>query len=100
MFLSLRDLRIRWSQAISMDVRAAQFISRTLPMSYDEYKVSIYHKGREYCVAYKIYNDIVSVVMKDRDDSHRETSTFIDRFNAEAVSSSLLGELLKDMDFH
>lgn len=66
-------------------------------MAYAENIISIDHQGREYSAAYRVDNDIVSVVMKDRDGSYRETSTFIDGSTAESVAKSLLGELLKDV---
>jgi len=68
-----------------------------IPMSYAEYQISIDHQGQKYSAAYKVDNDIVSVVMKDEDGSYRETSTYIDGSTAETVARSLLGELLKDM---
>ena len=68
-------------------------------MSYAEHTISIDHQGREYSAAYKVNNDIVSVVMRDGNGFYRETSTFIDGSNPESIARSLLGELLKDMAF-
>ena len=94
--LSPWDLRIHGRRAMNAG-EGAEDISMGIPMSYAEYKISIDHQGREYCAAYKVDNDIVSVVMKDVDGFYRETSTFIDGSTAESVARSLLGELLKDM---
>ena len=66
-------------------------------MQYDENKISIDHKGREYNAAYSVDRGIVRVVMKDGDGLYRESSTFIDGSTAECVARSLLGEMLKNM---
>lgn len=75
----------------------ATTISMGIQMSYAELIISIDHDGREYSAAYKVDNDIVSVVMQDGDGSYREASTFIGGSSAESVARLLLGEVLKDM---
>jgi hypothetical protein len=66
-------------------------------MSYAEDKISIEHEGHEYSAIYIVENDVVSVIMNDRDGAHRQTSTFLDGSNAESVARLLLNELLRDM---
>jgi hypothetical protein len=74
-------------------------MSMEIPMPYTENKISIDHQGREYSAAYRVENDIVSVVMKDGDGVYRESSTYIDGSNAESVARLLLGEMLKGVAY-
>jgi hypothetical protein len=66
-------------------------------MMHAENKITIKHEEREYCATYSVDDGVVTLMMMDKDGTHRGCSTFVNGSTAESVARSLFWELLKDM---